>query len=132
MAKYISEDLVASFKGTNISGNARALEVDESVTEIDVTTYGSADAEYLVTKKNQRTARMTILDDAGSTIVEELFAPGSSGTLEYSPEGTAAGKRKRTVIANVLKSTKTYPHDDAAQFSVDWRLSGSITKGTWA
>jgi hypothetical protein len=130
MAKYTGEDLVVTFKGTDVSGAGRALEVTEEATEIDVTTYGSVDNEYLVTKKKDRTASFTVLDDAGSTTTEELFEVGTSGTLVYSPEGTVAGKRKRTVTALVLRSRKSFPHDDVTQFAVDFRLTGAITKGT--
>lgn len=130
MAKYTGEDLVVTFKATNVSGAGRALEVTEEATEIDVTTYGSLDREYLVTKKMERTASFTVLDDAGATATEALFEVGTSGTLIYSPEGTAAGKRRRTVEALVLRSRKTFPHDDVVQFAVDLRLTGAITKGT--
>lgn len=130
MAKYTGEDLVVTYKGTNVSGAGRALEVTEEVNEIDVTTYGSTDSEYLVTQQKDRTSSLTVLDDAGSTATEELFGVGTSGTLVFSPEGTLAGKRSRTVTALVLRSRKTFPHDDVVQFAVDFRLTGPITKGT--
>lgn len=130
MAKYTGEDMVVTFKGTDVSGAGRALEVTEEASEIDVTTYGSADREYLVTSKKERTASFTVLDDAGATATEELFEVGTSGTLVYSPEGITAGTRKRTVTALVLRSRKTFPHDDVVQFAVDFRLTGAITKGT--
>lgn len=130
MAKYTGEDLVITFKGTDVSGAGRALEVTEEATEVDVTTYGSLDMEYLVTKKKERTASFTVLDDAGATTTEEMFEVGTQGTLTYSPEGTSTGKRKRTVQALVLRSRKSFPHDDVVQFAVDFRLTGAIAKGT--
>lgn len=132
MTKYTGEDMVLQFAGTNISGASRALEINEEVNELDATTYGSADREYLMTKKRNRDGSFTILDDAGATATENLLDVGTTGTLEWAPEGTAAGKRKRTCTALILRSRKTFPHDDITQFAVNFRLSGSITKGTYA
>lgn len=132
MAKYTGEDMVLTFKGTNISGSSRALQINEEVTELDVTTYGSPDREYLLTKKRNRDGSFTILDTAGASTIEDLLDVGSSGTLEWSPEGTAVGMRKRTATVLVRRSQKSHPHDDATQFNIDFRLSGSVVKAVHA
>ena len=132
MTKYAGEDLVITWQGENISGVSRALEIEEETTEIDVTTYGSDDYEYITTRKKQHRGSFTVLDSKGSagTAIEALLNAGASGTLVWSPEGTATGNRRKEVQAVILRSRKSYPHDDAVSFQTEIRLSGSITSGT--
>lgn len=131
MTKYAGEDLVLNWKASNISGVSRSLEIEEETKEIDVTTYGADDYEYITTQKKNRRASFTVLDSVDGSTTEDLLAAGQSGTLIYSPEGTATGKRKKTVQAVILRSRKTYPHDDAVQFNTEMRLSGAIAGTVW-
>lgn len=130
MTKYSGEDLVITWQGHDISGVSRALEIEEETTEIDVTAYGSEDYEYITTKKKQRRGSFTVMDSRGSagTMLEALLNAGQSGTLTWSPEGTATGNRLKTVEAVILRSRKSYPHDDAVSFSTEIRLSGGVTE----
>lgn len=131
MTKYAGEDLQLKWNATDISGVSRNLEIEEETKEIDVTAYGSADYEYITTKKRNRRASFMVLDDTGGSATEAALDAGNSGTLIYGPQGTAAGKPKKTVQAVILRNRKTYPHDDAVQFNVELRLSGAITGGTY-
>lgn len=132
MTKYAGEDLVMTWQGQDISGVSRALEIEEEATEIDVTAYGSADYEYITTRKKQRRGSFTVMDSRGAegTALEVLLNAGQSGTLVWSPEGTATGKRRKEVEAVILRSRKSYPHDDAVSFSTEIRLSGGVTETT--
>ena len=128
--KYTGEDLVLSMDSVDISGSARALEVEEETNEIDATVYGSEDMEYITTRKKNRKASFTVLDSIDGTVIENQLNAGHAGTLVYSPEGTGAGKRRKTVACVILRSRKSYPHDDIVQFQTELRLSGAITEGT--
>lgn len=131
--KYSGEDVVVKFNSNDISGEGRALEISEAADEIDVTCYGDVDKAY-ISGKTDRNFSITILDKVNGTAAtdaETLLETGTSGTLEWAPEGTASGKRRRFGSAIVLRNRKTFPHDGAVQFAIDGRISGSITKGTY-
>jgi predicted secreted protein len=130
VAKYTGKDMVVKFLGTSVAGFGRNLSVSQTAGEIDVSTYGSVDKEFLAGPVD-RSATLEILDDEASSTVRAQFAPGTSGTLQWFPVGTAAGKPKFTVgTAVVTEANLTYPYDDAVLISVSLRLSGSVSEGT--
>lgn len=130
MAKYTGQDMVITFAGVDISGQGRNLDISQTADEIDVTTYGSVDKEYIVGML-ERDATLEVLDDNSSSTIRKALVPGSSGTLIWYPQGTTAGKPKFTVGTAVVKEQGiSYPYDDAVLMSVNIRLSGAVTEGT--
>lgn len=62
----------------------------------------------------------------GSALIE-----GQVGTLEWNPEGTAAGKIKQTIPAFCTSGFKTSaPFDRQISVSLSWQQNGSRTDGT--
>jgi hypothetical protein len=57
------------------------------------------------------------------------FAPGTSGTLVYCPEGTASGKFAGTVPAYVTDFQQNYAYNSLVEANVSWILNGDWTKG---
>lgn len=132
MAKYTGDLLVIKFGTLDVSGQARSLEINQSVDEIDVTTYGSSDREY-ITGMGDRTASLEILDDDTSSLVRNALRVGQSGSLSWWPQGTASGKPAFSVgTAVVTEQNASFPYDDAVQYSQTIRLSGAVTEGTVA
>lgn len=130
MAKYTGENMAIWFAGIDISGQARNLEVKQSADEVDVTTYGSVDKEYIV-GMIERDATLEVLDDNTASTVRTATRAGSSGTLIWFPKGSTAGYPKFTVGTAVIKEQSlSYPYDDAVSMSVSMRLSGAVTEGT--
>ena len=131
MAKYTGKNMVVNFRGSSVAGFGRNLEVSQSAGEIDVSTYGSNDREFIAGPV-ERSATLEVLDDdAANSPVRLLFGPGSSGTLIWFPVGSVAGSQKFTVgTAVVTESNRTYPYDDVVLISVTMRLSGPVTEGT--
>lgn len=131
MAKYSGVDMYASFGGVSVAGFGRSLEISQSASDIDVTTYGSQDQEFIAGIVG-RSATLQILDDSASATVRNKFGPGSSGTLIWAPQGSASGKPKHTVAtAVVTEANVSYPYDDAVVIEVTLRISGSVTETTW-
>lgn len=131
MAKYSGKDVVVKFGTFNAGGYGRSLEVSQSADEIDVTTYGSSDKEYIAGFVD-RSATLEILDGTDNPdTVKNAFAPGSSSSLTWYPQGTASGKPMYSVgTAVVTEANESYPYDDAVTISVTMRLSGAVTAGT--
>jgi predicted secreted protein len=123
--------MYASFGGVSVAGQGRSLEVSQTANDIDVTSYGSTDQEF-ITGLVGRTATLQILDDSASSTVRAKFSPGSAGTLIWAPIGTGSGNPKFTVgTARVTEANLSYPYDDAVIIAVSMRLSGAVTESTW-
>lgn len=130
MGKYTGKDMYITFTGTDVSGQGRSLDVSQSADEVDVTTYGSVDKEFIAGMV-ERTATLEVLDDDATTTVRVALSPGSQGTLQWFPLGTASGNPRFTVSdAVVLGQDISYPYDDAVLLSVNMRLSGAVTEDT--
>lgn len=126
MAKYTGKDMVVKFGTVSVAGQGRSLEISQAADEVDVTTYGSTDKEFIAGLVD-RTATLEILDDSSSTVVKTAFSPGSANSLTWYPQGTASGKPMFSVgTAVVTGADESYPYDDAVMISVTMRLSGAV------
>jgi hypothetical protein len=79
----------------------------------------------------------TLLDDTFS--LEALLdgtaawagcAPNTEGTFVVSPEGTAAGKPKTTVVALVTKREKSIAYNDLESMTVEFQAQSTPAEGT--
>lgn len=128
MAKYTGKDMVIFFGTVNVSGQGRQLEISQSADEIDVTTYGSDDKEFIVGML-EREGSLEILDDDTNSLIRTKTAPGSSGSLVWFPQGSVSGKPRFDVgTAVVREQNLSYPYDDAVMMDVTLRLSGAVTE----
>ena len=120
--KYSGKDMYASFGGTSVAGFGRNLEINQQANDIDVSTYGTVDQEFIAGPVG-RSATLQILDDADSSAVRTKFTPGSTGTLIWAPVGTTSGKPKFTVgTAVVTEANISYPYDDAVVIEVTMQV----------
>lgn len=118
------------FGTLTVAGQGRQLEVSQQADEIDVTTYGSTDKEFIAGLV-ERTATLEVLDDSASSTIRTAFKPGTSNSLTWFPIGTTAANPKFSVgTAVVTEQNISYPYDDAVLFEVTLRLSGTVTEGT--
>lgn len=117
------------FLGTvEISGQGRSFEVSQSADEIDATTYGSEDKEYIVGMV-ERDSSLEVLDDTTSATIRNATKPGQSGPLKWFPQGSAVGKPSFLVgTALVREQNMSYPYDDVVLLSCTIRLSGPVVE----
>lgn len=126
MAKYTGKDMVVRFGTLSVAGQGRNLEVSQTGDDIDVTTYGSTDKEF-ITGLVERTATLEILDDSGSSTIRNKFKVGSADSLTWFPVGTPSPQFS-VGTAVVTEANVSYPYDDAVVISVTMRLSGAVTE----
>lgn len=132
MGKYTGKDMRVIFGTLDISGQGRNLEISQTADDIDVTTYGSTDKEF-ITGFTDRSGTLEILDDNVSTAIRSALTPGSANSLTWYPQGTASGKPKRSVgTAVITEANEQYPYDDAVLLNVTMRINGKPTEGTAA
>jgi predicted secreted protein len=130
ISKYTGKDMVVKFGTLSVAGQGRQLEVAQSANEVDVTTYGSTDQEFIAGLV-ERSATLEILDDSANSLIRTSFKPGTSNSLTWFPIGTASGNPKFSVgTAVVTEQNLSYPYDDAVLFSCSMRLSGAVTEST--
>lgn len=129
MAKYTGKDMAVRYGTVSVAGQGRQLEVSQSADEVDVTTYGSTDKEFIAGLID-RTGTLDILDDAASATIRQAFKVGTANSLAWFPLGIASGNPKFSVgTAVVTEANLSYPYDDAVIVSVSMRLSGTVTEG---
>lgn len=131
MAKYTGEAMVVKYGTTDVSANGRQLEVEETADEVDTTTYGSTEKEF-ITGMVERTATLEVLDeDSANAAIRSVFKVGTSNSLTWYPKGTNAGNQKfSAATTNVLSRSFTYPYDEAVLMSCNLRISGPVVEGT--
>jgi predicted secreted protein len=130
VSKYTGANMVVKFGTLNVSGQGRNLEINQSADEIDVTSYGSSDKEFIL-GKTERDGTLEILDDAASSVVRKALAVGSIGSLTWFPIGTTSGNPQLACATVLIREQNlSYPYDDAVTASVTLRLSGPVVEGT--
>lgn len=118
------------FGTVDVSGQGRSFEVSQSADEVDATTYGSTDKEYIVGLV-ERDSSLEILDDDTSSTIRNALKPGMTGELKWFPQGSVAGKPSFTVgTALVREQNMSYPYDDVVLLSTSIRLSGAVVEST--
>lgn len=139
--KYHGKNTVIMYASTvdtaptvDLSGSSRTITVNQQGNEIDVSTRDDflADATAYLTNPPQRSVQLQGLDstpqnsrtwagiDVGDTGRVAVYPLGSSPTgLPYE-------------IGNVVCTQSNYqsPHDNAATYDVQWRVSGPWADGT--
>lgn len=124
--RFTGKNLYVKFGSQVLSAHGRAFEVTHEQEQADGTAGADDYRVFLNTVKNIG-ATMDIVMSSGATgsAVIASVQPGTEGTLEFAPEGTASGKPKWGFAARVANSSMSLPYDDAAMISVEWTNYGS-------
>lgn len=131
MAEYTGRALYLTFGSTVLSAEYRKLSIDHSIGLKDASAGGDTARTYL-TELTDGKASYEATDQTGTTTVGgsatwAAVAPGTSGTLNWAPEGTASGKPRGYVTAIVKSRKKELVYDDVTKLSVEWQFSGPVT-----
>lgn len=131
MARYAGTALYVKFGSTVLTGDHKAFKTSEKADQIDAT--GGADTyKTWLAGVRDGDCSMNLMGTTGGTAIYNAVAPGVSGTLEWAPEGTAAGKQKWTCSTAVVVSRDAdYPYDGVVSYDVGWKLNATVTGGTY-
>jgi len=121
------------FGSTELDSYYRSAGWSEEIDLVEETA-GSDDNKTYLTAVLDGTSDLELIMPSGTagTAVWAAVAPGTEGTLEVGPEGTAAGKPKHTVNAIVKSRGKPLTYNDITTFSVSFQFSGAVTDSTYA
>lgn len=118
---------------TLLNTDFRTFNYNPSGDLIDQSAGSDANKTYIGGLKDGRAAFSGLLQGAavaGGTVMAATLAELNSGTLIWSPEGTAAGKSKYTMPAISLGAAFTYPYNDVVTVACDFQQNGARTEGT--
>jgi len=128
MTRYTGKDLYVSFNSTDLSGDFRLLDVIESVEAVDVIV---ATASYRDKQPGRPSwgGQLTMLEQAGiaGTAIWGAVSPGTRGTLEWGPEGTASNKPRHYAEAMVSSRKRAMPYENVGELSVEFDGWGTAT-----
>ena len=131
MAEYTGGALYLTFGSTVLSAEYRKFTADENIGLKDASAGGDTARTYL-TELTDGKATYEATDQTGTTAIGgsvtwTALAKGTSGSLNWAPEGTATGKPRHSVNAIVKSIKRDLVYDDVTKISVEWQYSGAVT-----
>lgn len=118
------------FGSTVLSNDFRSFNPTEDVNLVDASAGNDANRTYLTGLKDGK-ATAELVSQTGGSALWAALAPGTSGTLEWGPEGTVAGKQKHTVNAIVMNRERSMPYAELEVLKFDFQFSGAVVDGTY-
>ena len=118
---------------TVMSGDYKTFTYNPSIDLLDQSAGSDANKTYITALKDGRCAFNGLLQSgtsAGGTVMLANLIEGYSGTLVWSPEGTAVGKPKYTQPAIVMGAAWNVPFAGLIEISSDFQCNGARTDGT--
>lgn len=132
MVAYRGKDVFVSLGGTDISGDGRSIDFEESADALDSSKWGDT-RRTKVAGLEDANGSMEALDTTGDwTAAWDAIAVGTEGTLVIHPEGTGSGLRELTCEVLVTERSISLPYDDLATLSMGFEVSGDVTENTQA
>ncbi len=125
MAAITGKELYVYF-GTDLSGDYRAFEANETGDSIDVSA-GSDTAVTYLTRLKDGTATYSAIMQADGSVVFSALALHTSDTLIWADEGTAGGKQKHSVAAIVTARGRAIPYAGVVEITATFQFNGAVT-----
>jgi hypothetical protein len=113
-----------------LSSDYRQLNDQPSVDLVDFTAGNDTYKTYGVAHKDGQLS-LTILAQAGGTVLISALAEGASGTIIFGEEGTAVGKPKTTFPAISMGPQRNTPYNNVVEISVTFQQNGTREYGVY-
>lgn len=132
MPAYRGKDVEVTLGGTDISGDGRSIDFEESADALDSSKWGDV-RRTKVAGLEDANGSMEALDTTGTwSAAWDAIAVGTEDELIVYPEGNTSGNRSLTAQVVVTGRSISVPYDDLATLSMDFEVSGDVTEGTVA
>lgn len=116
----------------NISAFLNSVSFSQEAGTAEVTTFGKASKDYLAGLKDATISIEGSWDSVVDGYLNGILGFATLRTFEYGPEGSTTGKIKYSGSGILTSYEPDSPLDDAATFSSEFQISGTITRGTYA
>src|SRR5262245_5679161 len=99
------------------------------VDEIDVTTLGNTERQFILGFKSAELSGEGVWDPSADVV---LFSQrgGTASPIRYSPQGTASGKIYYSGTAILKDYSPPTDVEAAVTFSFEYRITNGLTRGT--
>lgn len=133
MAEYTGAALYVAFGGVVVGTDFREFKDGREMGLVDASAGADTGMTYLTTLKDGTASMKGLVQGGAANAILTALAEGTTGTLQWGPEGAGAGAQKYSVNAIVKKLEKTVPYKDVVEFAVDWQFSDAtgIVPGTY-
>lgn len=132
MAATTGKNMYLMFVATVLDTDYRSFSKTEEMGTVDASAGSDVARTYLTTLEDG-TASATIVRQSGTlgTVLDAAIAVGTTGTLTWAEEGTAAGKPKHTAWAIVTSIEEGAEYADVIVEDVEWQFSSDVTHSTY-
>lgn len=124
MATFTGSALYLKFGSTELQADYRSFEPNFNMGLEDASAGSDSGVTRLVTLKDG-SASLTMRGIVGGTAALSALTEGTGGTLEWGPEGTAAGKPKNSVVAVVESLSESLGYASVTEWSVTFQQNDS-------
>ena len=122
----VGKDAYIKFGSTELQTEFRTFTWGETKAFVDGSSGSDTHVRHLSTLTDMNlTLEMVGLEGTAGTAAWAALAPGTSGTLEYGPDGTATGMPKRVVLAEVEGREESTPYTDVVTWNITWKQKGT-------
>lgn len=133
MAEYVGSASVLRWvhsAGTaNLSADVRSIQWSPTVDFVDATAGQDTTRVRLTTFKDATLSVGMVAQSGTASDYATILQEGASGTVLYSPAGTATGNRLITMPAYAMGLNFNSPYDDVVEVTVEFQANGAYTYG---
>lgn len=135
MAKFYAKDFSVTIGAVDLSSSINSVELTLEADDIETTTFGSSGYRTRIAGLATGSLKIDFMQDYGAGAVEATLAPlfGTNVAFTIKPTSAAVGTANPSYsgTAVVVQATPVSGAvGDLSTFSVQWPLSGSVTKAT--
>ena len=125
---YTGSGAYLKFGATEYNTYYRSAPHSEEIDLVDKSAGADTNKTYLTALKDGSAGfELVIPVGTAGSVMYAAFVPGTSGTLEIGPEGTATGEIKSTVMALVKTRGLPLTYNDLTTLSVAFQFNGAVT-----
>lgn len=124
--RYTGSAFHITFNGVVLSTDFTEFGNDEKMDKVDITAGSEQDRSYIFTIRD-RTMSLKVFakGEAGTLVEQELYA-GNSGTLVWSPKGTASLMPKYSCMAIIESVAEPVKFADAVALDISFQRNGAM------
>lgn len=126
MAEYTGSALFVKFGATVLNADYRSFKEEHSQDSVEASAGSDTRRTYLPTLTDGKMS-LDLLAQTGGSVLWTALTPGTSGTLEWGPEGTATGKSRYYIVAFVSQRSREFAYDDITTISAEFTPNAGST-----
>jgi hypothetical protein len=117
---------------TDISNVLTDVSFPQTIETAETTSFGSNAKTYIVGLSDATISASGNFDVTVDTHLSAVLGQAATLSFEYGPEGVATGDAKYTGECIMTSYEKSGAVGDVVTFSVEFQVTGAVTRGTFA